>query len=237
MDERDAAGNPIHRHETASDPTWSGGDPELVAAMTGHVERWIGPVDRVWHQEVSPWVHVDVHVVAPTPHRDAVTLVTTGMSERPMTPPEGLEDLRCAELVMVLPPDWPLDRPEGLWPLTLLQTLAQLPHQFDTWLWAGHTVPNDDPPEPYGPGTALCGVILAEPVLAPEEFALCRVGDRDVHLLSVVPLHADEMQFKLDRGPDALFDRLGRAGVTEGLVPDRPSVAGGRRRRGLLRRR
>jgi hypothetical protein len=235
MDQTSESGAPIHRHETASEPTWPGGDPALVQSVTAHVERHLGPVERVWHQVTSPWVHVDIHVVAPTEDRDYFTLVTSGMSERPMTPPDGVADLRSCELVMALPSEWPLDDARAAWPLTLLQTLAQFPHEYATWLWVGHTVPNDDPPQPYAPDTALCGAVLATPVLVPDAFDTCRAGDREVHFHSVIPLHADEMQLKLERGAEALFDLLGAAGITEGLIPDRPSVAG-RRRRGFLRR-
>jgi len=52
-------------------------------------------------------------------------------------------------------------------------------------LWSGHTVPNGDPPEPYAPNTKLCGALIAPPV-------------------AVWPLHADEMELKLDKGLEAL---------------------------------
>ncbi|HWK30190.1 MAG TPA: suppressor of fused domain protein [Solirubrobacter sp.] len=224
MDDESAAGEPILRHVFEAPPTPSSGDPAVLDAVTAHVERHVGPVASVWHQRQSPWVHVDVLVMRPTAERPFFTFVTAGMSERAMAAPDPA--LARAELVLALPRDWPLAEDRGLWPLTLLQTLAELPHRFDTWLWAGHTVPNGDPPAPYAPGTRLCGAILAAPLLVPDAFDVLD----GVHFHSVLPLHADELELKLRRGADELFARLERAGVSELLDPDRPSVGGGLRR-------
>jgi hypothetical protein len=56
-----------------------------------------------------------------------------------------------AELVMALPAEWPLEQSEledesNYWPLGLLKMLARLPHEFETFVWFGHTIPNGDPP-------------------------------------------------------------------------------------------
>ena len=39
--------------------------------------------------------------------------------------------------------------------------LARLPHEFQTLLWQGHTVPNGDPALPYARNTKLCGALVA----------------------------------------------------------------------------
>jgi hypothetical protein len=41
----------------------------------------------------------------------------------------------------------------------------------------------------------------------------------------VVPLHASELRFKLERGLDPLLEKLSAAGVGELLDPGRPRVA------------
>ena len=234
MDETSGSGAPIYRHESPSDPTWSGGDPALIEAVTRHVDEHLGKVERVWHQAISPYVHVDIHLVEPHPERDFFTLVTSGMAEHPMSPPEGAEAFTHAELVLALPPEWDFDRDP--WPLAMLQGLAALPHEYETWLWEGHTVPNGNPPKRYARDTKLSGVVLAAPLLVPDEFLTLKVGGRTVHFLAVIPLYDEEMDLKLEAGADVLFDRLQAAGISEGLEPYRPSVAE-RRRRGLFRRR
>lgn len=235
--ERSKSGQPIFRHEQATVPAQSTGDPQLVAAVDAHVTEHFGSPSTVWHELISPYVHVDVHVVAPTAERPVFTLVTSGMSERPMSSSSGD---RYAELTMVLPPTWPsvdsddFRRPQGYWPYKLLQDLAQLPHEFNTTLWSGHTVPNGDPPAPYAPNTKLSGALLVSPLIAPDGFETLRVDQREICFFAVVPLHRDEMQLKLDKGLDPLFDLLDEAEVTEILDPERPSVIRGRRR--LFRR-
>lgn len=224
MDDETAAGEPILRHVFEAAPSPSTGDPAVLAAVTAHVERHIGPVASVWQQRQAPWVHVDVLVVRPTAARPLFTLVTAGMSERAMAAPDP--ELARAELTLALPADWPLSEDRGLWPLTLLQTLAELPHRFDTWVWAGHTVPNGDPPAPYAPDTELCGAILAAPLLVPDAFDVLGA----THFHSVLALYGDELELKLRRGADELFARLERAGASELLDLARPSVGGGLRR-------
>ena len=181
------SGGPIYRHKERSIPFQpAAGDPEHIERISEHIERHFGPVAGVYHELISDLVHIDVHVVNPTPQRNCYTLVTSGLSEAPMSVPEGLEALRFAELFIQLPPTWPLHelnkvaarrREESpaeaaaaerwYWPIRWLKTLARLPHEYDTWLGEGHTVPNGDPPEPYAEGTALCGAMLVEPTLVP----------------------------------------------------------------------
>jgi hypothetical protein len=225
--ERSAAGNPIFRHEREAELAISDGDPRLIEAVSDHLESHFGDDGTVWHQHLSEYVHVDIHVTPPAEDRPWHTLVTTGMSERPMAAPKP--EMAYAELVMALPPDWPTDTEElreerFYWPFRLLQQLAVLPHKYETYLWLGHTIPNADPPEPYAEDTGLCGAVLLPPLLLPDGFHPLRVGDRTVNFLAVVALHADEMQAKLDHGVEVLLNPFGEAGVNELVDPTRPSV-------------
>jgi hypothetical protein len=236
-------GSRILRHKARErDFEATGGDPALIEAIDAHLVATFGEYDgTVFHELVSDLVHVDVNVVPPGPEREWTTLVTSGMAERPMTVPEEIEDYRHAELVLALPADWPLgddafEDERAYWPVRLLKQLARLPHEFETFLYYGHTVPNGDPPEPYAEGTALCGAMIGRPLLTPDEFEEVRLpDDRLVHIFGVFPLYADEMDLKLANGADELWERLAEAHVTELVDPDRASVAG--RRRGLFRRR
>jgi hypothetical protein len=239
-DERSESGAPVYRHTEAVEGDVSYGDGALSEAVVQHVSAHLGEPANVLHELVSPYVHVDIHVVDPTEDAPWFTLVTSGMSERAMTAPDG--GLRYAELMLQLPPRWPgleedaaTGREEDLWPLTLMQDLARLPHQFDTLLWAGHTVPNGDPPSPYARGTKLCGALLLRPATTPEEFDTLRFGDHEISFFAVYPLHAGEMQHKLAHGVNALAALFDDAEVTELLDTQRPSVVPGRR--GLFRRR
>ena len=240
-EEISAGGSRIYRHEApAGEPELAWGDAELIDAVSDHVEAHIGPIERVLHEIVSPVVHVDVLHVLPSEERPWHTLVTCGMAAKPMQAPDP--ELAFAELTLALPPHWPMRDEDWsderhYWPVRQLKFLARLPHEYDTWLGEGHTIPNDDPPEPYAQGTQLCGAILAGPQLTPDAFDTLARPEGTIRFLGVYPLHAAEMDLKLAMGADALYDRLDAAGVTELVDPARPSTVEPPRRRSFFRRR
>lgn len=228
--ERSESGAPIHRYKDGpKDFGLATGDSENIERISDHIERHIGPIARVFHELVSELVHIDVHIVGPTPERNFYTLVTSGMSDKPMRPPEEYSDLRYSELMICLPPDWPMtdgewEKDENYWPIRMLKMLARFPHEYGTWLWAMHTMPHGDPPQPFASNTRLCGMILLPPVAAPPEFQELRVSDdKTIYFHALVPLHADEMDLKLKKGAGALFDGFNDHGVSEILNPARPS--------------
>jgi hypothetical protein len=218
-----------------SQPTLTTGDDGLIAAIGEHVEKHFGAVAGVYHELLSTFVHVDLYVVKPTTERTVTTVVTCGMSQRPM------DGAHFAELMLVLPATWPrpgdpgFETPAGFWPYRVLKELARFPHEHSTTLWGGHTIPNGDPPRPYGPNTQLCGALLGPIVHADNEAArTISHGGRDINLFAVWLLHADEMAFKLEHGAGELFDLLDQAGVSELVHADRHSAAEPPRRRRRL---
>lgn len=213
-------------------------DPDelFVNAIGEHVVKHVGPVTNVFHERVSDLVRVDLLVVGPHEGRPFTTLVTCGMSERPMRVPlENPDDLalipelRFAELFLALPPDWPMT-PEAFqdeahfWPIRWLKRLARLPHQMDGWLGLGHTIPNGDPPRPFAANSGFAGWLIDEPVVLPRELLKLRVADRVINFYAAVPLYPAEMEFKLHNGGGALAQRLDRGKVSEVIDVKRPDV-------------
>jgi Suppressor of fused protein (SUFU) len=233
-EETSPGGSRIYRHQRSASDEFqvSGGDPDLITAIEAHLDHSFGKTgDWVFHEIVSPTIHLDVHLVPPSDDFPFQRLVTSGMAEAPMSVPEGFEETAFAELTIALPSEWPLDQ-EALenesvyWPIRLLKALARLPHDYSTFLWYGHTIPNGDPPAPYAENTDLCGAIIIPPLLAPSGFGEVQLADgRRVRILGVLPLHGDEMQLKLDKGADALYDRLEQNQIADVIDPSRPSVA------------
>jgi len=236
--ERSGSGAPIWRHQSRKrDFEVATGDSESIKKIGEHLARHVGPVASVFHEIVSDLVHVDVHLVEPTPERNFYTLVTSGMSDRAMAAPEQYRDLRHAELLVCLPPTWQLTQEAfkdeaNYWPVRWLKMLARLPHEYKTWLFASHTVPNGDPARPFAANTELCCALLLRPVLFGRAFRTLRIDDeKAVHFLALVPLHREEMEFKLNQGNDALVELLDAGDVTELLDVRRPNVcakSGGR---------
>jgi hypothetical protein len=205
------------------------GDPATTEAIERHIARHFGEPATVWHEIVSDRVHIDVHVVEPTDARPYFTLVTTGMSDLPMTVPSGDDSSQYAEMMISLPPDWPLSQEafrdeRAYWPIRLLKVIARLPHEYQTWIAEWHTVPNGDPAEPYAPDCPFTGVLLAPMIrCAPEARTIEVDGGKVVTLLALIPLHPAEMDLKLAQGAGALIDAFDRAGVSELLDPARSS--------------
>jgi hypothetical protein len=200
-----------------------------------HFATHFGEPSTVFHELVSDLVHLDVHIIRPRPERNWWTLFTTGMSDLPMTVPEGAEHLQRAELILALPPEWkvealqatppPEDLEQWYWPIRWLKQLARFPHEYKTWLGTGHTMPNGDPPEPFAPNTGLCSWWLLPPNTVPEEAQTVKLeGGGEVNLLSIHALYVQEQTLKLEKGSDALIEAFRKAQVSEVLKLDRSPV-------------
>ena len=106
--ERNADGSVTLRHAAKDDVfRATQRDWDVDQQVTAHVERNLGSVDLVFHEVASNGVVIDVLSVAPTAERPVRTLVTCGMSALPMTIPPGADTPARAELMLVLPAEWP----------------------------------------------------------------------------------------------------------------------------------
>lgn len=224
-------GVPIQRHQPVEPPSeLAHGNEEHIAAIAAHIEKHVGRPDWVFHEIISEFVHIDVHFVAPTPERNFYTLVTSGMSDRPMKVPEGHEHLRYGEMLICLPPDWKLSQEDfkderNYWPVRTLKFLARLPHEYDTMLSFLHTVPNGDPAENF-PGTDFCCSLISLAEQFGEDFWKWQVApEKEIFFYSIVPIYREEMELKLKKGADALWDALDKEKLTDVVNPRRKNVA------------
>lgn len=208
-------------------------DPAAAAheALLDHVTEHIGTVEGIIDVP-TPLGAVGVMHVAPTESKPWHALITSGLSSAPMTLPEDVDDVpRLAELMVALPPDWPVDgaglsRPATAWPIRVLASIATFPAQSGSWLGPGHTLPNGDPPQPFVNGLDFCGVLIAPALTVPPEARHFNGPFGAVGLYGLVPVFAREMEFKLEQGAPALLHRFDEKGVNELLEVRRPAVAG-----------
>ena len=186
---------------------------EEMEAVEGHIQQYFGKVENVFHELVSPDIHVDICMVPPTEERDYCTLVTMGMGAHRMNVPEELVEykLERAELAIALPADWKLDQEsmkdeKWYWPIRLLKSLARLPIASDTWLGFGHTM---DHKENFAENTKLCAAILTGPQSTEEGGEVCTLpGGEEVNFYQVIPLYEDELDYKLEHDTDALLNKM-----------------------------
>ena len=197
---------------------------EEMEAVEGHIQQYFGEIENVFHELISPDIHVDICIVPPTEERDYYTLVTMGMGAHRMNVPEDLAEykLERAELAIALPAGWKLDQEsmkdeKWYWPIRLLKVLARLPIASDTWLGFGHTMDNEDD---FAKDTKLCAAILTGPQDTEDGSEVCILpGGEEVNFYHVIPLYRDELEYKMAHDADALLDKMD--GISFVMKPDR----------------
>lgn len=229
--EKSGSGDPIYRHEAPS-RAWEAPASygRNLAAIEAHLAQFLGEVETVYHEILSDRIHLDILQIPATPERPYQVLVTSGVSDLPMQVPEGLEAMNRVELMMALPPTWPLteaafEHEVHYWPVRWLKQVGRLPHDHGTWIGWGHTIPNGDPAEPIA-NTAFIGVMLTPAYWLGPAFHRMEsdTGDR-VTFYTLVPLYPEEMQLKLKKGAEELEERFEKRGVDFVLDTNRPNVA------------
>lgn len=178
--------------------------------IENHVEKYIGKVDRVFHELVSDIIHVDILIVEPTVEKDYYSLITSGMSDKPMNvSPE--QSSPYIELLLKLPSSWKLSQEDfkdedNYWPVRLLKSLARFPHLYNTFLGYGHTVQNGNY-DKYASNTQFSGSILL-PMFDDGERELVISPEKTITFYTVLPLYEKEIKFALEKGTNAFFNKL-----------------------------
>ena len=230
-EEKSPSGSPILRHEN-NDRGFTAPEEHArnLEEIETHLEKHIGPVETVFHEIVSDLIHLDVLYIPPTLDRPFAVLATSGVSDLPMVVPAGAEEFARAELLIALPKDWQISDEafkdeSNYWPARWLKYIGRLPHEYNTWIGWGHTIPNGDPPEPID-NTGFVGVMLAPPhYLDPDFFQLTAENGDVVSFYELVPLYAEEMDLKLKNGADELERRFEKEGIGFVLDTERKNVA------------
>jgi hypothetical protein len=107
-----------------------------------------------------------------------------------------------------------------------MKQLARLPHEYQTFLTPGHTIPNGDPAEPFHPNTKTCCWLTVSPPWFDKGFKTLKLPDgRKVDFLAMIPIYKEEMEIKLSKGAGALSDKLADLPLTEFMNPNRKNVA------------
>ncbi len=239
------SGDPIYNYEnlTPKEYTPALGDGENIEAISEHIEKHVGKVELVFHEIISDLVHIDVHWVKPSEDFPFHKLITSGMSDMPMHAPEGMEAFKYAELCILLPADWQLEGVEKenetellndennledenyYWPIRWLKIIARFPHEYDTWVWDGHSIPNGENAEPFADNTKLGCMILLPSVSLPESFFTLKINEeKTIHFFCLLPIYKEEMEFKLKKGVDALLEKMDEHKIIDVVQVDRKNT-------------
>lgn len=145
---------------------------------------------------------INIFKLSPTYKKPFYTLVTSGMSSKPMSIPyDEPYSTKYAELMICLPSSWELSM-EPLrngWPLQLLAMLARYPHLYNTFFDLGHTVSDMmSIIKHLLQYTRFSGLILLNPISTPKEFFELQLPDKTIRFFCLVPLYKDELEFLED---------------------------------------
>ena len=229
--EKTESGSPIYRYDESEKNEFSGPPSESsMEEISNHIEKYIGEIHMVFHELVSDQVHIDVYWVKPSAERPYHSLITLGLSDKPMNTPDGVEDCNYAELCICLPEDWKISEEsfndeKNYWPIRWLKYLARFPHQYNTWLGYGHTIPNGDPAEPFSENTNLNTMVLLPSIVFDVEFQTLNLPNKSIDFYTLIPLYSEEVDLKMKKGVEALFDGFDKFGVNDIVQIDRPNTA------------
>jgi tetratricopeptide (TPR) repeat protein len=188
------------------------GDPELYSeeeleCIEAHITKYFGEFKNVFHELVSPDIHVDISVVEPSPERNYYVLITMGMGAHRMKVPPELGHLERAELLICLPPDWNIQELKDenwYWPFRWLKIMARLPLEEDSWIGWGHTVPNGGP---FADNTRFTTMLLLNPGAFDEAAAECKMpGGGTVNFYQIIPIYEEEAELKINRSAETLLE-------------------------------
>jgi hypothetical protein len=201
--------------------------PGYRAEVRAHIEKHLGPAREVFRGDTSS---IEILHVPPQETRPVRTLITCGMSDRPMAVPAGKNAPRYIELMVTLPRSWPFDEKAQRdarwnWPLQQLRAIAELPTQAGRWVGWGETIANGEPPKSLGPNTKLCGAVIVPSLLVPQDFYELKIAAHSIAFFAVLPLYREELALKDANGVNHLFETLLDRGVKDFIDTKRRNVA------------
>ena len=195
---------------------------EIIA----HIEKHLGPITATFRREDSD-SPVDLLWLRPSANRPYHTLVTLGLSDRPMDIPDSVPQKTMgerAELMIMLPPEWNispdnLNSEQGYWPIAWLTMLADFARTPGNWLGTGYVFPNGDPMTEIA-DTPFSGVLVLPPFVShPHEYYAfhSRDGTR-LNLYAFIPLYPGEIDLKSEQGLDVLLEHFDKTGINSEVV-------------------
>ncbi|MDR3200999.1 MAG: suppressor of fused domain protein [Spirochaetales bacterium] len=193
--------------------------------VEAHIRKYFGKYKNVFHEVLSPDIHVDIAIIDPSAKRNYYVLVTMGMGAHSMNVPQELEGQECerAEVLVCLPPDWNMqdfNDEKWYWPLRWLKIMARLPIEQNTWLGWGHTVPAG---EPFAENTQMNTMLLLNPGAFGKGCELCKIPGGVVNFYQMIPIYQEEVDLKLEKGTEGLLEVMDRD-LLEVVDPARRNV-------------
>lgn len=168
-----------------------------------------GKYNEVFHEIVSPDIHLDIIIIPPTIENNYYKLITMGMGAYKMNVPKKYNSFEHAELVLYLPPNWNIksSKEEDYWPIRCLKTLARLPIEQNTWLGYGHTISLDEKNTVFASNTKFCSMILLPVLNNKSNHLYLKLKNKgNVNFYQLFPLYEEELKYKENNGIESLMN-------------------------------
>lgn len=190
------------------------GEEWYIEVISVYIECYLGLVFGVFYEIIFDLVYIDVYVVLVNDYCLYLCLVIFGMSDLLMIVFVEVDvDVLCyMELMVILLVDWLMFQDVfedecNYWLVCLLKGMVWLLYEYDIWLGFGYIIFNGYFSEFYVLGVGFDGVIVLLLVIVLEDFVMLELEDgRIISFMSLVLLYFEEMDLKLKKGVDVLFD-------------------------------
>ena len=182
-----------------------------VDEFESFIDETFGYFDLVYHEVISPDVHLDIIIVPPSEEENYYKLITMGAGAYEMDIPEEIShyELSRAEYMIYLPAHWDIEgeSDEAYWPIRMLKDVARLPINGNTWLADGHTIHGREDKQPFARNTNLNSLVL----LRGCDYEFNQLNFRfssgeKVNFYQLFPLYQEELDYKWENGLEALLD-------------------------------
>ncbi|NLL05368.1 MAG: hypothetical protein GX270_06175 [Clostridiaceae bacterium] len=193
---------------------------DFISRNYGEISNSIG--------EIIPGsnVAITVHVIPASAEREYITLITTGMSDQPIKGSQSSNNSRYAELLIKLPPDWPITETEmkeesNNWPLLWLRQIAHMPHVSNEAIGEGTIISNGEPPQSFAKNTKLSSMLITSLVSETNDISksIYKRQEDVINFYSLIPIYEEERKLSYTKGFWELLDLFrnsGYKGVVDG---------------------
>ena len=197
-------------------------DEKDLNEVDEYISKAFGNFENVFHEIISPDIHLDVCFIPSTNEEPFFKLVTMGAGAYDMDIPEQWKEYRLerAEYVIYVPKEWNLNSPEiaDYWPIKVLKDVARLPILCDTWLSFGHTTQDDEEGSPYAPNTKFNSVVLDFCENHQGEVRLETSSGKTINFYQIIPLYPEELEFKMNNDAETLIDLFDKKNIEYKIV-------------------
>lgn len=180
--------------------------------MLETIEKKLGKTHLLYENIYFPDINLtfDIHWIKATEKKPFITLITVGMSSKPMNISD--ETKAYCELMISLPLNFDLDNKENRWVVTELINRVYYPFIYFNYYYNGGIENNF---VPFSSNTDLSGFLLLSPKKKNIVFL-----DKIINLYQLIPIYEEEYNYILKNGFNSFKKFLKNEGITLSAVVD-----------------